>query len=246
MKIAFLVPAYNVKPWTEKFKNSLSDACANLKKKYELETHIVFVDDGSKVPGTQVESHIENLKSLPGCFVTVTRHRINRGQGAALMTALRIARGPLIDADYFVTFDADGQHNPHNIDGMLDKLVTENCNIVFGNRFAADKFFVNQVPIFRKILLRGAILFENFITGIRLSDAHNGLRLFDKKTAHLLNIRQDRMAHATEIKIAVYKAQLRYGEAPVEISYENLPTTGGQTNGNAINIIQELIREGLF
>jgi glycosyltransferase involved in cell wall biosynthesis len=246
MKIAYLIPSYNIAPWSEEFKNRLVQSFQLLKSKYALEPVIVMVDDGSYMGSTQLKYHLKNFEYLNECEVLGAQHHINRGQGAALMTALEIARGPEVNADFFVTFDADGQHAPEDVIKLMDKLIENDLNIVFGNRFKAEKILPGAIPMMRKFVLKAATFFEWTLTKLDVSDAHNGFRIFDAETAQIMTLRQDRMAHATEIKQVVAHHQLKYGEAPVTIIYEKTKRRDAQGNINALNILRELFQGWLF
>lgn len=243
--VAILVPAYNVDPWDQEFIGRFSAACAEIRRVFDLEPCLIFVDDGSHRPGTILEAHAPVLARLE-CRSILARHCINRGQGAALQTALEIATSPALGVRYFITFDADGQHDPADAPRLLEELCRRKVNIVFGNRFHASTFRNSGIPRFRRLLLRVAVSFDRLVTGLDLSDAHNGLRAFDAETAAVLRLSQDRMAHATEIKMIVSRDRLRYGEVPVRITYTTGRLGSGQDNINAVNIVRELFENWWF
>jgi len=243
--IALLVPAYNAPPWREEFLARMSRAVREIQLSESAAVSLVFVDDGSRLPGTGEESHRPGLSRL-GCQVVTSRHTINRGQGAALQTALEIARRNPIGADYFVTFDADEQHAPEDVAPIISFLRKNSLNIVFGNRFNPEYLRESGIPRSRLALLRLASRFDRSITGLRLRDAHNGLRAFDARTASLIHLRQDRMAHATEFKQIVARHGLRYGEFPVRIRYTADSVRRGQDNLNAVHILAELAASWWF
>jgi glycosyltransferase involved in cell wall biosynthesis len=239
-RIALLVPAYEVRPWSPEFRVRLARAFAALRAQYDAQIWLVFVDDGSFEPGTHLRNHAKALAEI-GCAVVRTRHCFNRGQGAALQTALELARSPAIDADLFVTMDADGQHDPADLVEMVRPLVQERANITFGNRFTGD-LRTTGIPFMRLGLLKLAAVFEFLVSGVRLADAHNGFRAFDRAAADLIELKQDRMAHATEFKQLVALRNLRFAEVPVRITYDAETIRAGQGNLNAINILRELTR----
>jgi glycosyltransferase involved in cell wall biosynthesis len=242
---AILVPAYNVEPWGSGFVRRFSEACQEIRSVLELEPCLVFVDDGSYRPGTLLESHAPTFSQL-NCRSILARHCINRGQGAAIQTALEIARSPALHAQYFVTFDADGQHDPADATRLLEELRRRNLNIVFGNRFDRSTLKSTGMPRARHLLLRVAGLFDRLVTGMNLHDAHNGLRAFDAETAALIRLNQDGMAHATEFKMIIARNRLRYGEFPVRITYTDDTLAQGQGNINAVNIVRELMESLWF
>lgn len=189
--------------------------------------HIVCIDDGS--------TDASVAEALAGGAV-VLRHPINLGQGAALQTGIEFAlRQP--GAEYFVTFDSDGQHQVADAVEMVERLRTEPYDIVVGSRFLDGR---TNASALKKLVLRMAVLFERLSTGVRLTDAHNGLRAFNRHAASALDIRQNRMAHASEIVAQIGQHKLRYVEHPVHIVYTDYSRSKGQSLWNSVNILSEL------
>jgi glycosyltransferase involved in cell wall biosynthesis len=111
-------------------------------------------------------------------------------------------------------------------------------DVVFGSRFlAAD----SKLGIGKRLFLRAAVAYSNLSTHVRLTDAHNGLRAFSRRGAQALDIRQDRMAHASEIVTQVGRANLRWVEHPVQILYTDYSRAKGQSMFNAVNIVVDLL-----
>jgi len=189
--------------------------------------NVVVVDDGSKDNGYNVVK--KNTKAI------VTKHIVNRGQGAALQTGMEVAidRG----AKYIVHFDSDGQHDVKDLDHMLNTLIDGKYDIVLGSRFLQE----NKIPLKKRIVLRGGIVFTYILSGIWLTDVHNGLRAMTAETAKKLDIQHDRMEHASEILDKVKSLNLKYKEVPVTIHYTDYSQAKGQSISNSINIAMKLI-----
>lgn len=193
--------------------------------------NIVVVDDGSKDNGYDVVKDNSNA--------IVTKHIINRGQGAALQTGMEIAldRG----AKYIIHFDSDGQHDVKDLDKMLDTLVKGKYDIVLGSRFIQE----NKIPLKKRIILRLGIFFTFLLSQIWLTDVHNGLRVMTAETAKKLDLQHDRMEHASEILDKVKSLNLKYKEVPVTIHYTDYSQAKGQRISNSINIAMKLISSKL-
>lgn len=189
--------------------------------------NIVVVDDGSKDNGYDVVK--KNTDAI------VTRHVINRGQGAALQTGMEIAieRG----AKYIVHFDSDGQHDVKDLDKILKTLEEGNYDIVLGSRFLQK----NKIPLIKKVVLKLGIVFTYILSGIWLTDVHNGLRVMTADTAKKLMLQHDRMEHASEILDKVKVLDLKYTEVPVTIYYTEYSMSKGQSVFNGISIAFKLI-----
>lgn len=194
---------------------------------------VVVVDDASS------DNTKQRLQGLP---VHYLRHRINLGQGAALQTGMDFALKK--GAEFLITFDADGQHFPGDIEGMVEVLEAKKVDIVFGSRFL--KGSDSTVPQGRKWLLKSARYVNYFFSGILLSDAHNGFRCLSRKAAEQIRLRENRMAHASEILIQVARLKLTYAEYPVKIHYTAYSIAKGQGNRHGLRILFELILYKLF
>jgi len=193
--------------------------------------NIVVVDDGSRDNGYEVVKRDTD--------VIVTKHIINRGQGAALQTGMEIAieKG----AKYIVHFDSDGQHDVKDIDHMLKTLIESKYDIVLGSRFLQK----NNIPLKKRIVLKLGILFTYLLSQIWLTDVHNGLRVMTSETAKKLNLQHDRMEHASEILDKIKVLNLNYKEVPVTIHYTDYSQSKGQSLSNSINIAFKLISSKL-
>lgn len=189
--------------------------------------NIVCVDDGSSDDSaTEAE--------LGGAVVV--RHPINLGQGAALRTGLDFALQDE-NAEYFVTFDSDGQHRVTDALSMVRRLDEEPLDIIVGSRFLDDRTEAGRL---KKLVLKLAIQFERMSTGVRLTDAHNGLRALNRTAAVAIEIDQNRMAHASEIVAEIGRKKLRYAEQPVHVIYSDYSKSKGQSIWNSINILNDL------
>jgi polyprenyl-phospho-N-acetylgalactosaminyl synthase len=220
--VFIIIPAYN----EEKMIRDVLQALI------PLQHHIIVVDDGSATPLPPL------LKDLP---VTVLRHSINLGQGAALQTGIDYALSK--QAGYIVTFDADGQHLPADIDNLLQPLISGEADITLGSRFLSKD---SNIPSGRKRLLRLARLVNTIFTGLLLSDAHNGMRAITAEAAQKIRLRQAGMAHATEIIAEVRKKKLRYKEVPVSILYSDYSTSKGQSAWGSFRIFFDILLNKIF
>ncbi|MEO6713325.1 MAG: glycosyltransferase family 2 protein [Mycobacteriales bacterium] len=189
---------------------------------------VICVDDGSSDASVAV---------IRGTAAHLVSHPVNLGQGAAIQTGIEYAlRQP--GARYFVTFDSDGQHRVEDALSMLELLAKDEVDIVFGSRFLDDR---TKLPALKRAVLKLAVRYENATSGIRLSDAHNGLRAFNRKVAAALALKQSGMGHASEIVGKVSAGGFRYAEVPVEILYTQYSRSKGQSVLNSVNIVFDLL-----
>lgn len=188
---------------------------------------VVVVDDGSS---DSTGLHAGEAGAA------VLRHVINRGQGAALQSGLSYAlrRG----AQILVTFDADGQHSADDIPRLVGPIVAGAADVVLGSRFLEH---AAAVPAARRILLKLAVTFTGVTSGIRLTDAHNGLRAFSRRAAQRVDLHLDRMAHASELIDQLARSGLPLVEVPVNVRYTAYSIEKGQRAGNAVRILWDYL-----
>jgi glycosyltransferase involved in cell wall biosynthesis len=183
---------------------------------------VVVVDDGSTD---------DTAGRARAAGATVLRHVLNRGQGAALETGLQY--GVRSGARVLVTFDADGQHLPEDIPRLVAPILEGRAEVVLGSRFRGT---TEAMPPARRLVLRGAILFTRLTSGLRVTDAHNGLRAFSRRAAQTIEITLDRMAHASELLDQIRRSRLSYVEVPVRIRYTAYSRGKGQSSLAAIPV----------
>ena len=194
--------------------------------------HVVVVDDGSS------KSAWDSLSDLPIHFL---RHGINLGQGAALQTGMDYCRK--IGAKAIVHFDADGQHSVEDVPRLLEAL--EDSDVALGSRFL-QKDGASAIPPTRRLLLRCARLVNFIFTGLWLTDAHNGLRALNAAALSKIDLKENRMAHATEILLQIKSNGLRWKEVPCTVKYTDYSRKKGQKWYNSIDILLELILNRMF
>lgn len=242
VEIAVLMPAYN----------EAARLGRTLDELREVRGATVFlVDDGSDLP-------VDPDDFTRGLRVVLARHAVNLGQGAALETARRLALDPRFAPpggfDVFVTMDADGQHRAADVVALAEAIAA-GADVALGDRFAGR----SNVPTSRRLLLAAARLFERLTRasrGLRLSDAHNGLRAFGPRAIGRMRIRQNRMAHASELTRRISRAArtvgadgaraLRVVEVPVAVRYTEESLAKGQSATGALAIVVDLLHGFLF
>ena len=167
-------------------------------------------------------------------------HLINRGQGAALKTGIDFALSQ--GAEILVTFDADGQHHVEDIAPMIAPIEAGEVDVTLGSRFLRDG---SNVPPLRKMVLHAGVIFTRMMSGLRVTDTHNGFRGFSRKAAETIRIVQDRMEHASEILDEIGRHHLSYKEVPVTITYSYYSKGKGQSNLGMFKIAMKYIAHKL-
>lgn len=195
---------------------------------------VVVADDGSRD---------STWRQLAGIGVHRLRHPFNLGQGAALQTAVSYALRE--GAQYIVHFDADGQHSIEDIAGLLAPVIAGRVDVALGSRFLRSED-LQAVPFSRRVLLKGAVVVNWLLTGLWLTDAHNGARAMSRKAAQAILLRENGFAHATEILQQIKAHRLRYVERPTRIRYTEYSLRKGQRFWHAFDVFVDLMLKRIF
>ncbi|MBD2699765.1 glycosyltransferase family 2 protein [Spirosoma sp. BT702] len=222
-KVFILIPSFNEGKVIRQTIRSLGD-----------QYHIVLIDDAS------TDETANAVRDLPVYYL---RHDINLGQGAALQTGMDFALQQ--GADIVVHFDADGQHNPADIDQFIHVLKTQKVDVVLGSRFMREDD-LQAIPRLRRLLLRVARLVNGLLTGLWLSDAHNGFRVMNRQALRAIQLKENRMAHATEILMHIRRKKLHFIEHPTHIIYSEYSQVKGQRWQGAIDILIDVFINKYF
>ena len=191
--------------------------------------NIVAVNDGSAD---------DSAAAIHAAGAHLVNHPVNLGQGAAIQTGVEYARAQP-GARFFVTFDADGQHQVKDVLAMLERLRAEPLDIVVGTRFGRPRAEGDQVPLLKRLVLRTVVMLSPRAKRMGLTDAHNGLRAFNRRVAEEPNIRMNGMSHASEFVTQIDERGWRVAEQPVDILYTEYSMSKGQSLINGVNILAD-------
>lgn len=212
MRTVIVIPAFNEAESIRAVVESVVD-CG-------FET--VVVDDGSDDATTR--------RARAG-GATVLQHVINRGYGAALTTGSEWALQK--GYDIIVHFDADGQHDAREIAALIEPIRSGETDATIGSRFLGES---RSMPWSRKLAIKLAIQFTRILSGILLTDAHNGFRAFSSTALQSLGCREDGMAYASEVVEKMARRHLRLQEVPVTVTYTDYSTAKGESNAAKLRV----------
>lgn len=164
---------------------------------------IIVVDDGSR------DSTFEKAKKHK---VTLIRHRINLGKGAALKTGCEAALS--MGADAIIMMDSDGQHKAEDLPKFLEKIQSGKYDVIFGSRN------MNLgVPLIRFIGNKLASVLISLLFGVYISDLICGYRAITKKAFVQMQLQSSDYGIETEMIVKTAKLNLRYCEIPIKAIY---------------------------
>jgi hypothetical protein len=121
---------------------------------------------------------------------------------------------------------------------MLKVARQKGVEAVLGSRFLKKD---SNTPLSRKLILKAGILFVWVLYGIKLTDSHNGFRVFTSYAAQKIAITSDRMEHASQIVEEIHKKKIPFKEVPVKITYTDYSKAKGQSSLNSINIALKML-----
>lgn len=223
MNVVAVIPAYNE-------ETRIADAVRDARR---FVSAVVVVDDCSR-------DETGNVARAAGAIVL--RHVINRGQGAALQTGGEYALARLC-ADAIVHFDADGQMRGDEIPMMVEPIASGEADVVLGSRFLGKQA---NFPASRLFFNRLARLFTHVLSGINLTDTHNGFRALSRRAAEQITITLDGMAHASQILDLIKVKRLRYVERPVTITYTADTLAKSPSSLRMFRIVKDIFKDKFF
>jgi glycosyltransferase involved in cell wall biosynthesis len=134
-----------------------------------LPLEMIIVDDGSTDGTRAILAELENQPDI-----RVVLHEHNCGKGAALRTGFTLARG-----DVVIVQDADLEYDPAEYARLIQPIVEDQADVVFGSRFAGDN---HRVLYFWHYLgNRFLTLISNAFTNLNLTDMETGSKAFRRE-----------------------------------------------------------------
>jgi glycosyltransferase involved in cell wall biosynthesis len=157
------------------------------------------------------------------------------GVGAATRTGFEVAKQ--IDCDVVVTFDADGQHSPIDIERVIQPIMDKQAEFVIGSRLQSTAG-MPAIKIFGNWLM-------NFITYSVFrqwsTDSQSGLKAISRRALDSIKLQSTGYEICSELIGEIRRNKLTHKEIPIQTIYTDYSKLKGQDMFNAINIFTRII-----
>jgi len=220
--IYIVIPAYNEEKLIKSTLKKLKDEGYN---------NIIVVDDGSS-------DKTYDITKEEG--VIVCKHIINRGLGGALGTGISCAL--LYNPKVIITFDADGQHDPKDIEKVAKPILEDGYDVVIGSRLM-DKEEVKNMPIIKRVGNWGLNFLTYLMGGHFITDSQSGLRGFSYNSAKIIaeQLKSNRYEISSEFVVLIKKNKLKFKEVPIKTIYTEYSMARGTNIITGFKILIKLI-----
>ena len=216
-KISIVMPVYNE-------ENTVRQIVARVLAQ-ELPVELIVVDDHSVDMTRDV---LRQLEALPQLRVIYKPQ--NEGKGSALRAGFAAATG-----DVVLVQDADLEYDPRDIGPLLQPIIDDDADVVYGSRFLADGANnSSRMHRWGNGLLTAA---SNRLTGLRLTDMETCYKVFRREVIQSLDLKQDRFGFEPEVTAKIARRGCRVVELPV--SYDARDFDEGKKIGvrDAVNAL---------
>jgi len=189
---------------------------------------VLVVDDGS------TDSTGDIAKKLGAMVI---HHQKNSGYGAALRTIFEKAKE--LDIDALVTIDSDGQHNPKDIQALLERLGKGDVDVVIGSRYVQGK--QGEIPRYRIFGMKVLDHATKIAGGDTTTDSQSGFRVYGKKAIKAIQISKEGMSAGSEILIQLSENKLKVAEIPIKVRYDVEETSSQNPVTHGVMVLYNII-----
>jgi glycosyltransferase involved in cell wall biosynthesis len=194
--ISIVIPLYNE-------ANTIRDVLETIPNHGNYE--IIVVNDGS------TDNSIQQAKNVKRDDIKIVSHNKNRGYGASILTGFANAKGDIV-----VTLDSDGQHDPKEINKLIDPILNNEADVVIGSRYLGSCYYF--IPFYTRIGEFFINLVLRALFGLNIGNNQSGFRAFRRGTLkHFKKMRNKGMGLTTEILFKSGLNKVKVKEVPIKV-----------------------------
>ncbi|WP_136592351.1 glycosyltransferase family 2 protein [Salinigranum halophilum] len=225
-EVLVAIPAYNE-------ERSIADV---VRESLNYAHEVVVIDDGSTD---------DTVRLAEEAGATVIQHEVNKGYGGALKTAFTEAER--CRADHLAILDGDGQHDPSDIEKLVDTQAETGAEIIVGSRSVEDA--QTDMPLYRRFGFGVVNILTNLSMGVfransRVADTQSGFRVYNQTAISSLADEAigDNMSASTDILLHAHKQGYTIHEVGTSISYDIEDSSSHHPVHHGMQLIGNLIR----
>ena len=166
---------------------------------------LLVVDDGS-------DQLVAPL--LAGLDLQLLRHEKNQGKGAAILSAANFAREA--GFSHIITVDADGQHDPKELDKFVGQIQASPKAFIVGKR---DFGGTENVPFSSRFGRRFSEFWMYIQTTYRVNDMQSGFRAYPVAALEKLKLYDNHFSFEVEVLVKAAWAGFEIVEFPISVFY---------------------------
>ncbi len=197
--LSIVIPVYNEEATIAELLRRVSKASVGLRKE------LVVVDDASR---DRTRAILDELRGTWPEEMKVLAHDVNRGKGAAIRTGLAHVTGDIV-----LIQDGDLEYDPRDYPLLLEPILEDQADVVFGNRFHGGPHRV--LYFWHYAANRVLTLLTNVLTGLNVNDMEVGYKVFRKSVLDRIRLKSDRFGFEPEVTVKVAKLRCRVYEVPI-------------------------------
>ncbi|MDH3717158.1 MAG: glycosyltransferase family 2 protein, partial [Planctomycetota bacterium] len=181
MLLSVVIPVYN--------EQETIQALVQTVQAVPLDKELIVVDDhstdGTRAVLAELEENYDNLR--------VFYHEVNQGKGAALRTGFANATGDLV-----IIQDADLEYDPQEYSKLIQPILDEKADVVFGSRFAGGESH-RVLYFWHSLGNRFLTLLSNMLTDLNLTDMETCYKVFRRSVLDQITVEENRFGFEPEI-----------------------------------------------
>jgi glycosyltransferase involved in cell wall biosynthesis len=217
VEIAAIIPAYN---------EELAIGSLVLKTKEHV-TDVFVIDDGST-------DRTADIAAKAGA--RVIRLSENSGKAFALMTGFKAVTGNGYKA--VVMLDGDGQHDPEEIERLVEPVLTGEADLVIGSRFLDAH---NHMPRYRQVGQKVLNGFTSMGAEVKITDSQSGFRALSRRSLASMDFDSAGYNIESDMIMAFAQKGLKIEEVPISVSYDVPNQHKKNSVSHGVGVLNEVI-----